>query len=468
MRSLSAPAWAACCLATGLLLSVLRGAEPPHPLMGATRDDVLARYGEPKGQISVGARMVLTYPKEKLILRNNVVVEVEPVAAEPVRRSAPPLVEAAAPGTATGATPSGSNESEGAPNARPNPPAARSGSASTMPSEAAPAPEPKVEIKFVRAPSAGGAAPQPRREIQPPAVAEPPQPEPVAEVVPQPPKPDPAEVERAARAAAKAAQDAAKAAAEAAAQEKRLKSAQSARRRLDFAETAETDEGSVGKYVYLGLGVLVVGIGALSWWRRQQALELAATSVANTPVKKLVPATPSAAAGNGLGRAPLAGAAGAASAPLGAAARTAPAPALTAEYLAQLDANRFEDFVAAYFTKTGVVATRTRASAVSPLHIRISWKGAPRAFASVHCIPQETGEVDARALHGFAAALAAEDLRRGYVVTSGHFSSSAQKVAADKHLTLLPIDGLLEKIQGLSESARKELIGVLSEEKKAA
>jgi hypothetical protein len=105
---------------------------------------------------------------------------------------------------------------------------------------------------------------------------------------------------------------------------------------------------------------------------------------------------------------------------------------------------------------------------VSPLHIRISWKGEPRAFASVHCIAQGPDDIEARALHGFVAALAAEDLRRGYVVTSGRFSAAAQKFAADKRLTLLPVDALLEKIQGLPESARKELLQTIGEEKKAA
>lgn len=454
MRSSSAPTWIACCVAASLMLAVARGAEPPHPLLGATREKVFERNGEPKGQIGVGNRTVLTYPRERFVLRDNVVVEVEPIFADVVRRPAVTPAESVSPAApAVPATLGAVNPPASAPApvtehvGTENPPTPVPPVLAATPAPA-PVSDPRVAIKMVRAPSAGG-VPQPpvKREAPPPVAAEP-EPEPAPEPV-LPPKPDPAEVQRAAEKAARAE----KAAAEAAAQEKRLKSAQSARRRLDFAETAGEEEAGTSKTTVLAIVVIVGGLGALVWWRRQQSLALAATSVANTPVKKsagvaakVAPVTPF---------------------PSGAAAPQAKA-GFTLEFLAQLDADHFEELVAAYFTKTGVVATRTKTGAASPVHIRISWKGEPRAFACAHCIAQETNAIDQRALQGFVAALAAEDLRRGYVVTSGRFSDAAQKFAASKHLILLPADVLLEKIKGLPESARNELMQVLSAEKKAA
>ncbi len=443
MRSSFAPAWTACCVAVGLMLTVARGAEPPHPLMGATRDQVLARYGEPKGQIALGSRTVLTYPREKLVLRDNVVIEVEVLSAEPIRRPAPAPVEAA-PVTPVPA-PVSAIPTVGTENAPTAPVSTSSPAAST------PAPEPKFEIKLVRPPSAGG-APAPKRETPAPvAVVEVPKPLPVVtepEVAPAPPKPDPVAIAQAARAA--------QAAAEAVAQEKRLKSAQSARRRLDFAETAENDEGGSGKSIAIGLGVIIAGLGGLVWWRRRHSLELAATSVASTPVKKAAPA-------------PVRAAMNAPASSLTTAPFKAPAPGVfSPELIAHLDASRFEELVAAYFTKTGVVATRTKTGAASPVHLRISWKGEPRAFACAHCIAPVSAPIDARALHGFVAALAAEELRRGYVVTSGVFSDGARDFAAAKHLTLMPVDVLLEKIAGLPEAARKELLQLVAAVQQAA
>lgn len=459
MRSSISPVRAVIGLAAGLLLASLDAAEAPHPLMGATRDHVLSRYGEPKGQISVGPRTVLTYAHEKLVLRNGVVVEVERLSAEPVRRPAPvESVPADSVASATAVAPVPTQPHVGTENAPTPPPAVTPATSGTGPASApgqgsaAPAGQPKLAIKLVRPPGAGGpSAPRPAPVVEAPTpqpVNETPEPEPAP-----PPGPDPRiEAERAARAA----QAAAQAAAEAAANEKRAKSAQSARRRLDFAETAQDEEAGMGKTLLIAALVVVAGFGGLAWWRRQQSIELEATSVARTPVKKAASAP---AASN-----PKVTPFPAATPPAPPAAK----PSFTSAFLAQLDATRFEELVAAYFVRTGVVATRVSSGGASPVHLRLSWKGEPRAFACAHCIPQGPDDIEARALHAFVEALAAENLRRGYVVTSGGFSSGAVKFAASKQIILLSADTLLEKIKGLPESARNELMQVLTADKKAA
>jgi hypothetical protein len=56
------------------------------------------------------------------------------------------------------------------------------------------------------------------------------------------------------------------------------------------------------------------------------------------------------------------------------------------------------------------------------------------------------------------AALAAEDIRRGYIVTPGRFHGSARDLAAEKQITLLPGDTFLEKLNALPISARTEVM----------
>jgi hypothetical protein len=152
LASLLAPAWSA---------------EPAHPLLGASRDQVLRKLGGPKSQLEAGSRTVLLYQNERIILRDNVVVEVEPMSSLPVRPVPVPASEASA--------------SVGAVSA-PKPsefPASSIGSGSITPASAAPGEpmpgggnEPKVEIKLVRPPSANYARqPVPPPEPVPAAVA---------------------------------------------------------------------------------------------------------------------------------------------------------------------------------------------------------------------------------------------------------------------------------------------------------
>ena len=128
------------------------------------------------------------------------------------------------------------------------------------------------------------------------------------------------------------------------------------------------------------------------------------------------------------------------------------------ELLNKLEWKRFEELVAAYYNKTGVVAVRTKSGPDTPVHIRISWKGEQRPFACVQCIPHPTGLIEAKPLQTLCEALAAEDIRRGYVVTCGKFSVPARDLAEEKHITLLTGDIFLEKLNALPEAARQELL----------
>ncbi|WP_414663307.1 restriction endonuclease [Horticoccus sp. 23ND18S-11] len=415
------------------------------------REQLLTRLGEPKSQIAAGDRVIFYYAREKYVLRNDVVIEVEQVAAEVPRRSAPvetpvappPAATApvAAPGPAPGPAGPVAPPQDLVP-ARPAPPSTTPGPAPVVQAPVVPLPpDPKVEIKLVRPPSgkdspASTSAPAPRVETTPvnrpvataprPLVDNPvssaPTPAPVGGPTPSV-KADPRTP----------APDDARAKAFAAAAEREKKAA---RRRLDEAAAAEAPPGLFsGKFILLVLVVLGAGAGLLIWRFRQREFELAATSVASTPM----PSTPVIAA-----------------VPKG------DTSIFTAEKLEKLEWKRFEELVAAYYSKTGVVANRTDAGQEAAVHVKISWKGEPRPFAYVQCVVPTFGPIDPKPLHALLAVLAKDDIRRGHVVTTGKFSAAALKLAEEKQLTLLAGDVFLEKLNALPSSARVEIMKVMS------
>ena len=422
----------ACCIAAVLLLVTLAAGEPPHPLLGATRDQLLNRFGEPRSQLSSGAREVWFYPRERLVLINGVVIEVERIAADaPAKAPAPapvPADQTPAPPPATNSAAAGSRE----PNARP-----ADTTESTTPPPAPPPVEPKLEIKLVRPPSASTplpAEPAPPSPSQPPLVSSPGSPPSVAPapVVPAPAVPAvdapanaadtvvkptnaPAETVPVADSSGKAATPTVPKAASAPSPVPASNPGTS---------VPVSRPGAFGTGTLIIAGILVLGvIGLLIWRSRQRRLELAATSVENTPLASTL-------AANGQ---------------------------FTPEFLAQLDRGRFEALVAEYYSKTGVIATRTHAGPGTPVQIKISWKGESRPFALVHCIPQPSAPVEAKPLQELLTVLKAEGIRRGYVVTSGNFIPAAKMFAEESHLTLLSGDALVEKLNALPDSARAEL-----------
>lgn len=467
------------CAAVALLIGVMASAAEPHPLMGASRDEVLARYGEPKSTLIGGGREILYFAKERLVLRGGKVVEVERIFTEPSRRPAPqPAAPPATPAPAT-ETPAPVAAVPVAPvmpqqvlpvaptdltRLQPGAPVAAGATAPVATAPVATAPvvapepeppqEPRLEIKRVlprgtsSTPSSTPAAqaqpvaqtppattPAPAKEIASP----PPAPVPAAttEVAVQPP----AAASQAADTAAPAPTTAVTAMPAAAAEDeealekkekaRRALEVKAARRRLEAASYDANYDPSAAffnKRTYLIAALIIFGgVAYIVWRRRQQQIALIATAVSRQPFA---------------GHAEV-GASGA---------------VFTAELLGRLEWKHFEDLVAGYYNKTGVVATRTKAGPNAPVHLKISWKGESRPFALVQCIAQPAGLIPAKSLQELSDVLAKEDIRRGYVVSSGKFGVPARDVAEEKHLTLLPGDIFLEKLNALPDLARNEIM----------
>lgn len=420
MRVMFAVVLRACCLAAGLWLAAADAAEPVSPLIGATPERVLSQYGEPRSQMAAGDRVIFLYPRERVIFRGGVVIEVEAVVPEPVRR--PPPVETPAPAP-TDPAPPAATPPAGTPEPAPAPPS--EATPATPPAPPAPV-EPKVEIRLVRPPGSKELppAPPPLTKALPTPAATPTAPA----VVPPPVAPPlPATVPGNALAEVNEARKAAERAA-AAEKDQKAKARKEALQRLDDATRTEesTDGMFSGRTWMIIVAVLVAGIAIIYWRSRHGAIALAG------------------AAGPGGGLAP------AAPANVG--------TSFTADMLEEIDWKRFERLVISYYSKTGVVAAPTNTGPDGAVQIKISWKGEPRPFAYVRCVSNAAGLIDVKQLNELGAVMAADDIRRGYVVTPGRFTPAARSLATEKQLTLMPGDVLLEKLNALPVAARKELL----------
>lgn len=448
----------ACCLAVVLTATIGGAAESKSPsLVGATREQVLERLGEPKSSIVAGAREVLLFERERVVLRNNVVIEVDLLPAEPVRRPSGSAAESSPAGSeepATQAPPADEAPTE-APRTRSSPSTKTTPSGANTPTSPDDAP---LEIRAVRrAGTSGGARPPARSEAAdpaPPATAPSPSSSPAPIAAPVPPSaapvaaaatlpsasstaPSTTAVASPAPPSSTASDPATTAEAEkvdastpeniSPAKRSKATTARDAARSEEESPVPQVDESVFDRSSYIiALVIVVGGVGYLVWRSRQRKLELAATAVSRTPFA--VPVTATAGA------------------------------RFTAELLGKLEWKRFEELVAAYYGKTGVVAVRTKSGPASPVHIKISWKGESRPFAFVQCIAHPTGLIDAKPVQELVAALMAEDIRRGYVVTTGKFNVPARDFAEEKHITLLSGDILLEKLNALPDGARNELM----------
>ena len=483
------------CMATVLALAVVNAAEPAPTLLGANRDQVIRRLGDPRSQIAAGNRVVMFFAHERVVFRDGVVVEVERIAAESARRSLPspppatlvvgqmpatgePVAAASVPAVpgAVNPTPTSSTAATRALDVA-NPEAAKPAlpaPARVPVADSASSPEPKVEIKLVRPPSPGSPR-SPSHPVESMAVRTA-SPVPLPPATPTVPVPSsglhsevsvpakPAEaVPQAASLVASAPTEMAKRSqsvpppgarstvaaavfeessvrdnAEQREQElaavalRKARSVKASHRRLDAAvENPDFEPGS-GVFSVQTLVILIVviggGVGFLWWQRRQRQLELLASEVSHTPFNE-----------------PAGGAEG-------------DGAEFSADFLARIEWLRFEELVEAYYSKTGVVAVRTKGGPSTPAQIKISWKGEPRPFALVRCIPRADDLIDVKPLQELDTLLATEDIRRGYVITAGRFSVAARDYAEEKHLTLLSGDLFLEKLNALPGAARTEIM----------
>lgn len=470
----------ACCIAGGLMLCSVFAADRKPSLIGATRAEVLARFGEPKGNLVVGNREVLYFTGERITLRDDRVIDVEEVPVDAPPSKPAPASTASDTTSGSASANAGDNTGAAAPNASAGATAQGTGTASpsTPPAPAAP----EVIIKSVRPPShstsstdqpseAPAATPAP---IPAPAAASP---APAAStttasVTATPPSTTPTTPGKAteptstspAALTSTAPTSTASPAATATASETTASettatvSTTAADITAGVAKpsgntnstgpaplakaspvTAPTrsqspveppPEGMFSTRTYvIALVIIIGGIGYLIWRRRQRSLLLEATEVSNTPVVPVAAAVPAVAAAR-----------------------------FTTDLLNKLEWKRFEELVAAYYNKTGVVASRTKSGPASPVHIRISWKGEQRPFACVACVPRPTSLVEAKPVQALSEALTSEDVRRGYVVTSGKFGVPARDVAEEKHITLLSGDLFIEKLNALPDPVRAELL----------
>ena len=427
------------------------------PLMGASKEQVYLRLGEPRSVMKAGVREVLFFPKVKVTLRHGIVIETEELLEEapppppPVRRVGEPAAASAVPADTKDVAEAGKTRKAGG--AAGAPTEAAAAKPAEPPAEVQPAGPTTgnggLEIKFVRAPLANAPRPTPRASVVPQGTPTTPvagtartgatsagssaarfatgaAPAATAPVVT--PAGTPTAVPREPFVENRPVTPAPAAAATAEPKEKpspRTPEPAFSRRRV-AKEVELPEEPLFTRQTVLAAMAAVGGVGYLIWRSRQRALERMTTTRSNTPL-----AEPAAVDTTAL---------------------------FSAEFLAKLEWKRFEELVTLYYTKTGVVAVRTKTGPASPVHLQISWKGESKPFACVQCHANPPGLIRAEPLQALASALAAANIRRGYVVTNGKFNVVARDLAEEQHFTLLPGDILLEKLNALPPAARRELM----------
>ncbi|MSU23975.1 MAG: restriction endonuclease [Opitutus sp.] len=438
-------------LILAMVAPALAQTKPPS-LLGETREQVLDRFGEPKSQIVAGPRSVLFFARIKVTFKNGVVIETEDLPDEsPPKR----VVEAAAPAaTATDnaavaqAASAVASNIEGVATVAPAKPAA------PVAPPKAPAPEGPLQIRPARPPSAAArlasksaptvtAAPLEAVVAVPAKAAAPAAGEAKSSTTPgaAPEKTAPASTALGDSATPSTTtkdvlpettvatddEEKAKAEADEKAKAAAKKKAIGRLRRIRIGRDPTSEDVSLFSTSTYVFAAAVIGSVIFLFWRRtQRRLELDATTVSHTPF--------------GMEKAVDTGA------------------LFTVGLLASLSTRRFEEVVASYYAKTGVVAERTNAGAGEPVHIKIFWEGELKPFAGVQCHASPPGLIGLQPLQDLYAALAAAEIRRGYVVTTGRFNVESRDFAEEKHFTLLPGDIFLEKLNALPPAARAELL----------
>jgi len=482
---------------------------------GSSREQMLRQLGEPRSQIVAGDRVIVFYARERYVLRNDVIIDFEPISAEPVRRPPPapaapaPVVDPAAataaaaesrepaPATptvsgrrvaesapaasATGAAPVAAASVRMAPASGGAPAGAPAGvssavrpgpAAASEPAVAASA-EPRLEIKRVLPRGASGGVTPPVRSAS------------GADAASAAPAPAPGAAPAAAAAKAPVAANRSEpTAAPALAAPPAAGASAVALPSLDASPTVaggrEDATTSTEPVFDPQKDAAAAAAVAEKKAKVRNAVQRRIEAIGDAP-----PPDPTSAiwsgrnfaimfviVGGGIGyvvwrrrqhQLELAATAVSHSpfevAPVN---DVASGAVFTADWVGILEPRRFEDLVVSYYCKTGVVAVRANEAPESPVHVKISWKGEKRPFACVHCIARPAGLVDAKPLQQLFDVINAEGIRRGYVVTTGKFNVSARDFAEEKHLTVLHGDLFIEKLNALPGPARNEIMQEIS------
>ncbi len=482
-------------LALTLALAVPLSAEPKPlptpPPVGATREQVVDRLGEPKSQLKAGPREVLFFSHWKVTLRYDVVVENEELADEPPPpppRSAEAPAALAKPGDAA-ASPSTASTTPAASTETPAPAAVTDGTSPAKaadganPAGAAPKPvreaEPALEIRIIRRPPAGATKPA-QAAVRPVTQTAPtPRPVPAAAAAATAPMADATTAGPVATAVMTATESAKATTPEAPAPVAKEPTAVARDQPAPPAETATGEAKSSPTAVEAAATGEATTTESAAPTEPAEAprptISLASRLLirrhrdnATQQALSVISAQTYVLAAVALGcvvvlfwrrsqrRAEL-DATTVSNTPFSAPAADTGAT-FTADMLAKLDAARFERLVASYYTKTGVVAELANAGADAAIHIKIFWKGEPKPFAGVQCHARPPTLIPVKPLQDLFEALTAAEIRRGYVVTTGKFNVEARDFAEEKHFTLLSGDLFLEKLNALPPAARSELL----------
>jgi restriction system protein len=121
----------------------------------------------------------------------------------------------------------------------------------------------------------------------------------------------------------------------------------------------------------------------------------------------------------------------------------------SAELLKQLEWRRFEEFCAAYYETEGFTTKVSAAGAIGGVNIALHEKGSQGAQALARCKGWDAYRVGVKAVKELRAAMAAEGIGQGVLLTSGRFTHEAAALARAENIDLVDGAALLDKLAAL-------------------
>lgn len=134
-----------------------------------------------------------------------------------------------------------------------------------------------------------------------------------------------------------------------------------------------------------------------------------------------------------------------------------PPPPFTLELLRSLEWKRFEELVAALVQKKGNRTEVARTGFDGGIDIKVYSGGGGKPIAIIQCKAWNSYKVGVKPVRELFGVMAAEQIGRGYFVTTGEFTNEARSFAHGKSLKLIDGVDLIAKIGKLSNSQKRDI-----------
>jgi HJR/Mrr/RecB family endonuclease len=126
--------------------------------------------------------------------------------------------------------------------------------------------------------------------------------------------------------------------------------------------------------------------------------------------------------------------------------------------LQEIEWKRFEDLSMGYYLEKGILAKSTSLGADGGIDIKLFQDNTGEATSLVQCKAWGQRQVGVKAVREFLGVLSHEKVPKGFLMTSGDFTSEAKAVAKANKINLITGEMFLAMIMRLPEVSQKKLL----------